>query len=218
VRSELADVRPRHALVRLLAAPLPVNVAIRLRANILKLDGHHIGRGVGFADLPRVFGQGGIAGHLTIGDHCYFNVGSTFELGEAVTIGRWVTFGPEVMVLTSSHEIGDHGHRCAEHDRAPIVIGDGVWVGARATILPGVTVGAGAVVGASSLVVADVEPDTLVAGVPARVIRQLGPAGAESGPLKGRPAPGSGPTTRSVPATPSVPPRDHGAGGRTAAR
>ena len=112
---------------------------------------------------------------LVIGDHCFFNVGVTFELGEAITIGRWVTFGPDVMLLTSTHEIGSADHRCADHSRAPIDIGDGVWIGARATVLPGVCIGQGAIVGASALVVADVEPNTVVGGVPAQIIRHLDP-------------------------------------------
>jgi maltose O-acetyltransferase len=56
---------------------------------------------------------------------------------------------------------------------APITIGDGAWLGARSTILPGVTIGAGAVVAAGSVVIGDVAPDVVVAGVPAVVRRQL---------------------------------------------
>jgi maltose O-acetyltransferase len=175
VREETADVRPRHLLVRLLVAPLPALTASHLRARIIRLAGYRIGRGVAFGDMPRIFGNGRIAPRLVIGDHCFFNVGVTFELGEAITIGRWVTFGPDVMLLTSTHEIGSADHRCANHARAPIDIGDGVWIGARATVLPGVRIGRGAVVGASALVVADVEPNTVVAGVPARIMRRLDP-------------------------------------------
>ena len=167
--------RPRHLLVRLLVAPLPALTAGRLRARIIKLGGYRIGRGVSFGDMPRIFGSGRIAPRLVIGDHCFFNVGVTFELGEAITIGRWVTFGPDVMLLTSTHEIGSADHRCADHSRAPIDIGDGVWIGARATVLPGVRIGQGAIVGASALVVADVEPNTVVGGVPAQIIRHLDP-------------------------------------------
>ena len=174
LREELAGVRPRHLLVRLLVAPLPVLTASRLRANIIKLGGYRIGRGVAFGDMPRIFGNGRVARRLVIGDHCFFNVGVTFELGEAITIGRWVTFGPDVMLLTTHpRDRRRPDHRCADHVRAPIDIGDGVWIGARATVLPGVRIGHGAVVGASALVVADVEPNTVVAGVPARVVRRL---------------------------------------------
>ena len=66
----------------------------------------------------------------------------------------------------------------AEYERAPVRIGDGTWVGARAMILPGVTIGKRVVVAAGSVVTRDVPDDSLVAGNPARVIRSLDyPAG-----------------------------------------
>jgi tetrahydrodipicolinate N-succinyltransferase len=58
---------------------------------------------------------------------------------------------------------------------APISIGDGVWIGSRVTVLPGVSVGRGAVVAAGAVVTRDVAPDTLVAGIPAVVVKHLGP-------------------------------------------
>src|SRR5215211_5124547 len=164
LRQELDGVRPRHILARLLVLPIPLLAGGRLRATALRVAGFDIGRGVVLGGMPRIFGNGRIAPRLTIGDHCFLNVGVTLELGEHITIGRWATFGPEVMLLTSSHEIGRPDHRCETRLLAPITIGDGAWIGARATILPGVTVGHGAVVGAGSLVMSDVEPNTLVAG------------------------------------------------------
>ena len=58
---------------------------------------------------------------------------------------------------------------------APIVIGDKVWIGANATVLPGVTIGKGAIVAAGAVVTRDVPPNTIVAGVPARVVREIRP-------------------------------------------
>jgi maltose O-acetyltransferase len=174
LREELDGVRPRHALARLLAWPIPMLAGSRLRAAALRLAGFRVGRGVTLGDMPRIFGNGPIAQRLTIGDHCFFNVGATLELGESITIGRWVTLGPDVMLLTTTHEIGGPGQRCSSRTLAPIWVGDGVWIGARAIVLPGVTIGRGAVVGAASLVMHDIEPNTLVAGVPARLVRRLG--------------------------------------------
>lgn len=90
-----------------------------------------------------------------------------------VTLGARSFLGPEVMLLTTGHDIGPPDHRAGELTAAPIVIGDGAWIGARAIVLPGVTVGAGAVVAAGSVVTADCEPDALYAGVPAVRKRDL---------------------------------------------
>ena len=76
-------------------------------------------------------------------------------------------------LLTVDHEIGGGDKRCGKHDCRPIVIGDGAWLGARVTVLPGVTVGAGSVVAAGAVVTRDVPAHTLVAGVPARIMRAL---------------------------------------------
>ncbi|NTV62282.1 MAG: hypothetical protein HGA65_01930, partial [Oscillochloris sp.] len=78
-----------------------------------------------------------------------------------------------VVIASGDHEIGPHAHRGGRLIPRPVVIEDGVWIGAGALILPGVTIGAGAIVGAGALVTKSVAPDTVVGGVPARVIRTL---------------------------------------------
>lgn len=173
LREEVAQTRPRLVLARLLTSFLPLPAGGRLRAIALRLAGCRIGKGVVLASMPRIIGDGDVCPRLTVGDHCYFNVGVTLELGEPISIGCWVTLGPETMLLTTTHEIGDPDHRCSTPQRSPIRVGDGAWIGARVLVLPGVTIGAGAVVGAGSLVIADVEPNTLVAGVPAQAKRLL---------------------------------------------
>jgi maltose O-acetyltransferase len=90
-----------------------------------------------------------------------------------VTLGTRSFLGPEVMLLTTGHDIGPATHRAGALTAAPITIGAGAWVGARTTVLPGVTVGAGAVVAAGSVVTADCEPDGLYAGIPAIRKRDL---------------------------------------------
>ena len=114
---------------------------------------------------------------ITIGDGCYINRRCTLfaDWGCTITLGSNVWLGPEVMLWTGSHLIGPGSQRCGVGVSSPIVIGDGCWVGARATILAGVTVGAGVVVGAAALVVKDIPPDTVVAGVPAKVLQVLSP-------------------------------------------
>jgi acetyltransferase-like isoleucine patch superfamily enzyme len=76
-------------------------------------------------------------------------------------------------MLTGTHDFHDPQNRVGKMEGRPITICDGVWLGARSTILPGVTVGGGAVVGAGAVVTKDVPANTVVAGVPAKVIRCL---------------------------------------------
>ena len=103
---------------------------------------------------------------LEIGDGSFLNYRTEVIAHERVTIGRGCLFAWDVQVLDSdSHRIDGAPHT------APVVIGDRVWVGCRATVLKGVTVGDGAVVAAGSVVTRDVPPRTLVGGNPARVLR-----------------------------------------------
>jgi hypothetical protein len=80
--------------------------------------------------------------------------------------------GPRVSLLTSGHPL-DPGRRRRQIVAAPIVIERGAWIGAGATVLQGVTVGSDAVVAAGAVVTRDVPPRTLVAGVPAQVLRKI---------------------------------------------
>lgn len=79
--------------------------------------------------------------------------------------GSRIMVGPSVSFITAGHDLATR-----EPTTAPISIEDGVWVGANAMILPGVTVGKGAVVAAGAVVSRDVPPNVVVAGVPARVL------------------------------------------------
>jgi acetyltransferase-like isoleucine patch superfamily enzyme len=105
--------------------------------------------------------------HLSLGGG-YANNGAAIVCFKEITIGRDVAIGPEVFIRDSdSHVISGSGRSSTE----PIRIGDRVWIGARAVILKGVTIGDGAIVAAGSVVTKDVAPGTLVAGVPAKFIR-----------------------------------------------
>lgn len=86
-----------------------------------------------------------------------------------ITIGDNVQIGPNVTLVTDNHDLQDHQIlRCH-----PITLQNNVWVGAGTIILPGVTVGANAIIGAGSVVTKDVPANAVVAGNPARVIRKL---------------------------------------------
>jgi acetyltransferase-like isoleucine patch superfamily enzyme len=82
-----------------------------------------------------------------------------------IRIGRWTTIGPEVMLASGGHSTGD-----LAPTHSPITIGQGVFVGARALILEGVTIGNHAVIGAGAIVVRDVPPLAIAVGCPAKVV------------------------------------------------
>lgn len=95
------------------------------------------------------------------------NYGAEIVCGTSIAIGDGCWLGPRVVIRD------DDEHELAGSIRtAPIVVGDNVWIGGRAVILKGVTIGDGAVVAAGAVVTRNVPPRTIVAGVPARVIRE----------------------------------------------
>lgn len=104
-----------------------------------------------------------IGEHTTIGDTAFLDGRS------GLTIGANVNLGSHVTIYTRQHDIDS---RDFAEVGAPVVIEDYVYVGSHALILPGVTIGRGGVVGAGSVVTKDVDPFTLVAGAPARFVRQ----------------------------------------------
>lgn len=163
----------RWLLAQCLLAPLPLHVGNRVRAYVMRLAGFDIGHGTVIWETPRITGTGDLYSRLHIGKFCWINVGTFFNLGSTITLGDRVGVGHEVMFLTETHDIGTPDRRTGPVVPMPIKVGAGVWIGARATILPGVTIGEGAVVAAGSLVTKDVPPNVLVAGVPAKVIKEL---------------------------------------------
>jgi acetyltransferase-like isoleucine patch superfamily enzyme len=106
-------------------------------------------------------------------------VGRCSSLGDRVQIHccQEVTIGDYVLISWDCNILENNFHTTTDGGitSSPVVIGDRVWIGCRAIILSGVTIGEGAVVAAGSVVTRDVPPGTLVAGNPARVIRETGP-------------------------------------------
>jgi maltose O-acetyltransferase len=111
--------------------------------------------------------------NVEIGRGTFVNRGCVFDGLAQIRIGERCALGMGVMLVTSTHPIAAHERRAGDVEGQPVTIGDGCWIGARATILPGVTVGNGAVIAAGAVVVSDCEPDTVYAGVPARPVRSL---------------------------------------------
>lgn len=115
---------------------------------------------------------------LSIGDGTTVGHGCGFAIGKSITIGRHCLIAAGVQMLDSSGHPLDPTKRLAgappdSDDVKPIVIGDNVWIGDQAKIMPGTTIGDGAVVAAGSVVGGHVPPNVLVAGYPARKLRDL---------------------------------------------
>lgn len=110
---------------------------------------------------------------VSIGTGSTINYRCLFDNRGGVHIGRRVGVGADVAFITSDHDSSNPRCRAGTGALAPIRIEDGAWIGSRATLLPGVTIGAGAIVAAGAVVNRDVPAHTLFGGVPARKIRDL---------------------------------------------
>lgn len=109
---------------------------------------------------------------LTLGNNSYVNRNTEIRSTVSITIGDDVAIACGVLIMdTDSHTLvsGDGKKNALS---SPVTIGNHVWIGARSIILKGVTVGDGAVIAAGAIVVRDVPPNTVVAGNPARVIKE----------------------------------------------
>jgi maltose O-acetyltransferase len=124
----------------------------------------------GPAEVRRVKAR--IGARTWIGRRCCLDLRGGLEIGADVSVS------PEVMILTSAHDVNSPKFDLTV---AAVVIEDNVWIGSRATVLPGVKIGRGAVVAAGAVVTRDVDPLTIVGGVPARQIGARDPAGARYG-------------------------------------
>jgi len=109
---------------------------------------------------------------LTIGDDTYIGRWTIILAYESVQIGNDCLIAPGCHITDVNHGI-EYGEliRTQNYTSKPVRIGNDVWVGAGSSILPGVTVGDGAVIGARSVITRDVPPYAIVAGVPAKMIR-----------------------------------------------
>lgn len=110
--------------------------------------------------------------NITVGRDVFINAGCHFQDHGGVTIGDGCQIGHNVVFATLNHGLSPEDRQNTYP--APIVLSRNVWVGSNATILQGVTVGDNAVIAAGAVVTKDVEPATIVGGVPAKVIRRIG--------------------------------------------
>lgn len=110
-------------------------------------------------------------GRLEIGDRTALNYGADIGVTKLVKIGSDCGIGTHLIVFDNNfHDLKD---RSKVPESQPVIIGDRVWIGARVTILPGVSIGDDAVIGAGSVVMTDIPGRSLAMGNPARVIQKL---------------------------------------------
>ncbi len=106
-----------------------------------------------------------------VGRNSQINRGCCLDARAPLSIGKNVSLSPEVMILTTQHDLEDGDFAL---EGKPVTIEDHVWIGSRAIVLPGVTIGRGAVVAAGAVVTSDVPPRSIVGGVPAKNIGRRG--------------------------------------------
>ena len=138
-----------------------------VRALLARLTGRPVDASVTL--FPPFFSEFGK--NLVLGPGVFVNQGCRFQDTGGIRIGEGTLIGHGTTLTTLDHALDP-----ARPDMtpAPVVIGRRVWLGASVTVVPGVTIGDGAVVGAGAVVTKDVAPDTVVAGVPARLVRPTG--------------------------------------------
>jgi maltose O-acetyltransferase len=113
--------------------------------------------------------------NIYIGHNVFLNVLCTILDCNEVHIGHHVMIGPHVQIYTAAHDLQAEARIQGWEVAKPIVIEDNVWLGGGAILLPGVRIGQNAVVGAGAVVSRNVPADTIVAGNPAKVIREIAP-------------------------------------------
>lgn len=139
-----------------------------MRRRIVCRLGHRLSRDTYISEGVFLSGDGLCTeGSVSVNARCFIDANAAISIEDGVRIAC------EVMLVTTTHTVGPADERAGALEYRPIHIGQGCWIGARATILPGVTVARGCIIAAGATVVADTMPNGLYAGVPARRIREL---------------------------------------------
>jgi len=163
----------RSYLIQFLFSLLPDTRCFRLKAWLLRRRGFKIGDRVSVVSSAKFKLK-----RLSVGDGTYINAETLIMGGDAsVEIGKNVDISPRCVIVAGTHMLGEPARRAGKGISRDIVIGEGSWVGANATILGGVRIGRGCVIAAGSVVREDVEDDCLFISLPKRVKRVLPKSG-----------------------------------------
>lgn len=148
---------------------LPGAIGENLRGRYLRTKLRSVGEGCRFCRSLVIHHKQGLA----VGDRVGIGA-ATLNAKGGITIGNDCFIGPGAKIWSINHCFADPNTPIAEqgYEEKPVTIGDDVWIATNAVVLPGVTIGRGAVIGAGAVVTMDVEPMTVVAGVPARPIKK----------------------------------------------
>lgn len=138
-----------------------------LKRKLLRSLGYEIGEGT------KIVGPIYCSGKLSVGKNCWIGKNLFINGNGSVTIGDNCDISPEVIFQTGGHVIGSSERRAGKGIVYHTAIGNGCWIGARSTVLGGVKIGDGCIIAACACVCKDVEQDSMVGGVPARLIRRL---------------------------------------------
>lgn len=117
--------------------------------------------------------------NMSIGERFYSNYNCTFLDCALITIGDRVLLGPNVNLITATHDVDVQSRRDHVEFAAPITVGDDCWLGSGVQVMPGVTIGKGCTIGANSVVTRDIPAYSVAVGAPAKVIKTLEDPDAE---------------------------------------
>jgi maltose O-acetyltransferase len=171
IKEEVIGYHPRLQFAQFICSLLPFYAGSRIRALALRAAGFNIGQGCTIWGMPIITGGHTLYKNLHIGNNAMINLGCLFDLGAPIQLGDNVALGHYVSILTTSHLQGPPDFRAGSIYALPVNIERGAWIGTHTTILPGVTIGSGAIVAAGALVTKNIPANSLAGGIPARIIK-----------------------------------------------
>lgn len=138
-----------------------------LRDLFSELIGQEVDKNFGlFPPFYTDYGQ-----NIKVGKNVFINSGCCFQDQGGIEIGNDVLIGQQVVIATLNHDFNPN--KRANMFPGPVIIGNGVWIGAHATLLSGVTIGDNSIIAAGAVVTKDVPKNVIVAGVPAKIIKKI---------------------------------------------